>query len=70
MAGMPEEGLDYMAPLITVLIDVTKTKGPDTIHGPTLTIVEHNQRDEMIMSHMYGLEMLCHQNRCRVSTRE
>lgn len=31
----PEEGLDCMSPLITIPVDKTKTKGLDTIQGPT-----------------------------------
>lgn len=69
-AGVPEEGLDYMALLIIVSIDVTKTKGPDTINGPTLTTTERNRRDDLIMARMYGLETLLHKNGFLASTSE
>ncbi|KAG5630183.1 hypothetical protein H5410_001900 [Solanum commersonii] len=51
-----------------VPVDITRTKGPDTDFGPTLTTVERYRRDKLIMARMYGLEMLCHQNGGRVST--
>ena len=57
------------APLHTPL-DVTKTKGPKTVHGLTLTIAERNRRDDMITMRMYGLEMMCHTNGCRTSSQE
>lgn len=57
-ARVPEENLDYMAPLFKVPVDMTKTKGPDLVHGITLTTTECNRRYEMIMAHIYGLEML------------
>uniref|UniRef100_M1DNK7 Putative plant transposon protein domain-containing protein n=1 Tax=Solanum tuberosum TaxID=4113 RepID=M1DNK7_SOLTU len=61
-AGVPEEHLDYMAPLFPTPVDITRTKGPDTEFGPTLTTAERHRRDELIMARMYGLEMLRHQN--------
>ncbi|KAK4734815.1 hypothetical protein R3W88_009076 [Solanum pinnatisectum] len=67
-AGVPEENVDYIAPVYPALVDITRTKGPDTVFGPTLTTVEHHRRDEFIMARMYGLEMLHHQNGCRTST--
>ncbi|KAH0712429.1 hypothetical protein KY289_008388 [Solanum tuberosum] len=69
-AGVPEETVDYMAPLFTTPLDITKTKGPENMHGPTLTTAERNRRDEMIMARMFGLEMLRHRNGCRASTQE
>jgi len=69
-AGVPEESVDYMAPLFTTPLDITKTKGPENMHGPTLTTAERNRRDEMIMARMFGLEMLRHRNGCRASTQE
>lgn len=47
-AAMPEEALDYIVPFCTVAVDVTKTKGPGTNHGPTLTTAECHQRDDLI----------------------
>uniref|UniRef100_M1DG54 Putative plant transposon protein domain-containing protein n=1 Tax=Solanum tuberosum TaxID=4113 RepID=M1DG54_SOLTU len=67
-AGVPEESLDYMAPLCPAPVDITRTKGPDTEFGPTLTTVECHRRDELVMARMYGLEMLRHQNGCHAST--
>ncbi|KAG5610976.1 hypothetical protein H5410_022257 [Solanum commersonii] len=61
-AGVPEEHLDYMTPLFSTPVDITRTKGPDTEFGPTLATVERHRRDELIMARMYGLEMLRHQN--------
>jgi len=46
---------------------VTKTKGPDNEFGPPLTTTEYHHCDEMIMAHMYGLEMMRHMNGCRAS---
>ncbi|KAH0709834.1 hypothetical protein KY284_011261 [Solanum tuberosum] len=61
-AGVPEESVDYMAPMLTTPIDVTKTKGPENVHDPTLTTTEHNRRDDLITTHLFGLEMLYHIN--------
>uniref|UniRef100_M1DQL3 Putative plant transposon protein domain-containing protein n=1 Tax=Solanum tuberosum TaxID=4113 RepID=M1DQL3_SOLTU len=69
-ARVPEESVDYMAPLFTTPLDVTKTKRPENMHGPTLTTAERNRRDEMIMALMFGMEMLRHRNGCRASTQE
>ncbi|KAG5620256.1 hypothetical protein H5410_005474 [Solanum commersonii] len=44
-AGVPKESVDYIAPLFTTPLDVTKTKGPKNMHGPTLTTAERNRRD-------------------------
>ncbi|KAG5605372.1 hypothetical protein H5410_026864 [Solanum commersonii] len=68
VAGVPEENVDYMAPLFPAPMDITRTKGPDTKFGPTLTTAEPHKRDELIMANMYGLEMLHHQNGCLAST--
>ncbi|KAG5576787.1 hypothetical protein H5410_056921 [Solanum commersonii] len=57
-ARVPKESVDYMAHLFTTSLDVTKTKGPENIHGPTLTTTERNRRDDMITAYMFGLEML------------
>lgn len=57
------------APLHTPL-DVTKTKGPKTVHGLTLTIAERNRRDNIITMRMYGLEMLDHKNVGRASSQD
>ncbi|KAH0636011.1 hypothetical protein KY285_035712 [Solanum tuberosum] len=51
-AGVPEENLDYMAPLYPTLVDITRTKGLDTDFGPTLTTVERHRRDELILARM------------------
>uniref|UniRef100_M1D8F7 Uncharacterized protein n=1 Tax=Solanum tuberosum TaxID=4113 RepID=M1D8F7_SOLTU len=59
-----------MAPLFPVLVDVTKKKGPDNEFGPPLTTSEYQRRNELIMAHIYGLQMLRHQNGCRASTDE
>ncbi|KAH0758158.1 hypothetical protein KY290_021651 [Solanum tuberosum] len=69
-AGLPNESVDYMAPLFTTPLDVTKTKGPENMHGPTLTTVERNMRDDLITARMFGLEILCHKNGCHASTEE
>ncbi|KAG5631479.1 hypothetical protein H5410_003196 [Solanum commersonii] len=53
-----------------VLVEMTKTKGPNNEFSPPLTTLERHHRDELIMAHMYGLEMLCHQNKCLESTEE
>lgn len=66
--GVREESLDYMATLIPGSVDVTKTMGSETIHRQTLTTVERNRKNEMIIAHMYELQMLRHRNWCRVST--
>jgi len=67
-AGLPNESVDYMAPLFTTPLDVTKTKGPENMHGPTLTTAERNMRDDLIIARMFGLEMLRHKNGCHAST--
>ncbi|KAH0710902.1 hypothetical protein KY284_012329 [Solanum tuberosum] len=54
-AGVPEESVDYMVPLFTTPLDVTNTKGPENMHGSTLTTTERNRRDEMIMARTFGL---------------
>uniref|UniRef100_M1DSZ7 Uncharacterized protein n=1 Tax=Solanum tuberosum TaxID=4113 RepID=M1DSZ7_SOLTU len=66
--GVPEEILDYMAPLYPVSVDITRTKWSDIKFGPTLTTVERHKRDELITTRMYGLEILRHQNGSRAST--
>jgi len=62
--------VDYMAPLFTTPLDVTKTKGTEYLHRPTLTTAECNKRDDLITTHMFGQEMLCHRNGHRASTQE
>lgn len=62
--GVPKENVNYMVPLFTTTLDVSKTKGPKIVHGPTLTTVEQNKRDDMITTRMYVLEMLHHRNGC------
>ncbi|KAG5590955.1 hypothetical protein H5410_041469 [Solanum commersonii] len=69
-ARITEKNLDYMVPLFPASMDITKTKGADNEFGPPLTTLECHRRDELIMDRMYGLEMLHHQNGCRVSTEE
>lgn len=49
--------MDYMG-LYTAIVGITRTKRPNTHLGPSLTTLEHHQRDELIMAQMYGLEML------------
>ncbi|KAG5585360.1 hypothetical protein H5410_045794 [Solanum commersonii] len=49
-AGVPEENLDYMAPLYPALVDISRTKGLDTNFGPTLTTAERHRRDELILA--------------------
>ncbi|KAG5571568.1 hypothetical protein H5410_061334 [Solanum commersonii] len=66
--GVPEKNVNYMAPLYPAPVDITRTKGPDTEFGPTLTTSEHHRRDEFIMPRMYSLEMLRHQNGFHTST--
>ncbi|KAG5615721.1 hypothetical protein H5410_015545 [Solanum commersonii] len=69
-SDIPEESVDYMAPLFTTPLDVTKTKGPENIHGPILTTTEQNMRDDMITACIFGLEILRHRNGCRASSQE
>lgn len=69
-AGVPKEPVEYMAPFFTTPIDVTKAKGTELFHGPTLTIAKHIMRDDMVTTWMYGLEMLPHKNGCRASSQE
>uniref|UniRef100_M1DK78 Putative plant transposon protein domain-containing protein n=1 Tax=Solanum tuberosum TaxID=4113 RepID=M1DK78_SOLTU len=68
VAGVPEENVDYMAPLYPAPVEISHTKGPDTDFGPTLTTAERHKRDELIMARMYGLEMLWHKTGGRPST--
>ncbi|KAH0685764.1 hypothetical protein KY284_016317 [Solanum tuberosum] len=69
-AGVPEESVDYMAPLLTTPLDVTKTKEPENMYGLILTTIERNIRDDMITARMFGFEMLRHRNGCRASSQE
>ncbi|KAG5575909.1 hypothetical protein H5410_056043 [Solanum commersonii] len=62
--GVPEESVDYLAPLFIIPLDVTKRKRPENAHGPTLTTTERNKKDDMITARLFGLEMLCHRNGC------
>ncbi|KAG5620757.1 hypothetical protein H5410_005975 [Solanum commersonii] len=66
--GVPEEHVDYMAPLFLAPLDITRTNGPDPEFAPTLTTAERHRRDELIMARMYDLEMFRHQNGCLAST--
>ncbi|KAG5627799.1 hypothetical protein H5410_013017 [Solanum commersonii] len=68
VAGVPEENLDYMAPLYPAPVDITHTKRPDTNFDPTLTTAKHHRRDELIMARMYSLEMLRHKTGGQPST--
>uniref|UniRef100_M1DB56 Uncharacterized protein n=1 Tax=Solanum tuberosum TaxID=4113 RepID=M1DB56_SOLTU len=49
-ASVPEENVDYMAPLYPAPVDITRTKGADTEFAPTLTTAEHHRKDELIMA--------------------
>lgn len=62
------EPLDYMAPLWTVPVNVTKTKRPDTQLGPTLVKAELYHIDDLIITRIFGLDTLHHENCCRAST--
>ncbi|KAG5616546.1 hypothetical protein H5410_016370 [Solanum commersonii] len=68
VAGVPEKNVDYVAPLYSAPVDITRTKGPDTKFDPTLITVERHMRDELIMARMYGMEMLRHKIGGRPST--
>ncbi|KAH0729637.1 hypothetical protein KY290_000765 [Solanum tuberosum] len=68
VTGVPDENLDYVAPLYPTPVDITQTNELDTEFGPTLTTAERHRRDELIMARMYNLEMLRHQNGCHAST--
>lgn len=68
--GVPEETVDYMVLLFITSLDVTNTKGSETVHGPTLITAERNRIDEMITARMHGLEMLRHKNSSRASSQE
>ncbi|MCD9641464.1 hypothetical protein HAX54_027659 [Datura stramonium] len=39
-------------------VDVTKTKEPDGINGPVLTVNERNVQIDNMLSHLYGMQML------------
>ncbi|MCD7472261.1 hypothetical protein HAX54_013290, partial [Datura stramonium] len=39
-------------------VDVTKTKEPEGINGPVLTVNERNARIDNMLSHLYGMQML------------
>ncbi|KAG5616323.1 hypothetical protein H5410_016147 [Solanum commersonii] len=43
-ASVPKKSFDYITPLFHVPTDVTKTKGPNTDYGHTLTTAERNRR--------------------------
>ncbi|KAG5606674.1 hypothetical protein H5410_028166 [Solanum commersonii] len=40
--------MGYLAHLFTTPLDVTKTKRPKNMHGPTLNTSERNSRDDLI----------------------
>lgn len=48
----------------------TNSKGPDISVGLVLTTTERCHHDELIMAHIYGLEMLRYQIGDRLSTLE
>ncbi|KAG5619740.1 hypothetical protein H5410_004958 [Solanum commersonii] len=48
----------------------SKKKGPENMHGPTLTTAERNRRDDMITTRMFRLEMLRHRNGYQASSQE
>ncbi|KAG5590403.1 hypothetical protein H5410_040917 [Solanum commersonii] len=60
--GVPKENVDSMALLFPASVDITRTKGPDTEFGPTLSTPRRHRHDELIMARMYDLEMLRLQN--------
>lgn len=68
LAEVPNEHFDYIALLYPAIVDITRTKGPDTHLGPIITIVEWNRRDKLTMDKMYGLEMVVHDTGGQPST--
>ncbi|MCD7455254.1 hypothetical protein HAX54_027513 [Datura stramonium] len=53
-----EEVVDYRPRYDPKGIDVTKIQDPDGIHGPVLSISEHHERIDNMLSHLYGMQML------------
>ncbi|MCD7460540.1 hypothetical protein HAX54_043731 [Datura stramonium] len=53
-----EEVVDYRPMYDLKGIDVTKTKDPEGIHGPFLSIGERHVRLNNMLSHLYGMQML------------
>ncbi|KAG5611385.1 hypothetical protein H5410_022666, partial [Solanum commersonii] len=69
-SGSPREECGLHGTFVHHALDVTKAKGSENMHGPTLTTAERNRRDDMITAPMFGLEMLRHKNRCQASSEE
>ncbi|MCD9561302.1 hypothetical protein HAX54_020335 [Datura stramonium] len=53
-----EEALDYKQRVEWSVVDVTKTKAPDTTYGPVLTLAEQHARDDRYVTKMFDLQML------------
>lgn len=53
-----EKEVDYRPRYDPRGIDVMKTKDPEGIHGPVLSINKRNTQIDNILSHLYGIQML------------
>ncbi|MCD7455115.1 hypothetical protein HAX54_027019 [Datura stramonium] len=53
-----EEVVDYRPRYDPKGIDVTKTKDPEGIHGPLISISEHHTRFDNMLIHLYNMQML------------
>ncbi|KAF3629434.1 hypothetical protein FXO38_05422 [Capsicum annuum] len=53
-----EEELDYKPGVITCPVDITTARTASGVNGPILTMVERKNRDDEILTRMYGLQML------------
>ncbi|MCE0482452.1 hypothetical protein HAX54_041242 [Datura stramonium] len=53
-----EEEADYRLAYDPRGIDVTKTKEPEGINGPVLSVNECNARIDNMLSHLYGMQIL------------
>ncbi|MCE0481358.1 hypothetical protein HAX54_039040 [Datura stramonium] len=53
-----KEVVDYRPRYDPKGIDITKTKNPEGIHGPVLSISECHAQTDNILSHIYDMKML------------
>uniref|UniRef100_M1DJ54 Uncharacterized protein n=1 Tax=Solanum tuberosum TaxID=4113 RepID=M1DJ54_SOLTU len=50
--------VDYHPDLTGKIVDVTRTKALDTSHGPALSALERQARDDSVMARMFGMAKL------------
>lgn len=68
--SVPEQYLDYFPHIEASHYNMININGPDKSTERLLSTVERNNRDDIIMQHMFWLEMLRHRTSYRPSTQE